>query len=260
MIQSISFIGAGNVAHHFAKAFYASGNTIDTILNHRLRSAKTLSVQVNAQATTSFKRLNEESDLFIIAVPDDAIEDVAKQLKTILPKDIKVVHTSGATSMKVIGQYFEYAGVIWPPQSLSKQKQIKFNTVPVCYGSNHSGFNAELKKLIRQVTPHVQEVTDQQKTALHLAAVFANNFTNHMYTIAHDLCQEHELDFKILYPIISETAQKIIGQQPHQMQTGPAIRDDQSSMKKHLNMLKTSDYKSLYAQISKSIQQYKNKT
>lgn len=258
MIRSISFIGAGNVAHHFAKAFFKAGMTIDTILNRRLSTAKSLAVQVNAQATSSYKKLHKESDLYIIAVPDDAIRHVAEQLASVLKKDARIVHTSGAASIRALDQLFDHGGVIWPPQSLSKKKDIDFSTVPVCYGSSDVHFNAALKKLLVQATPHLQEVDDQQKLALHLAAVFANNFTNHMYSIAYHLCEKHTLDFKMLYPIILETAQKHLGQEPHVMQTGPAIRGDQSSIAKHLDLLEDKNYKSLYKLLTKSIQQYKN--
>ena len=259
MIQSISFIGAGHVATHFAKAFFAAGIQIDSIVNRRLATAKSLAAQVNAVATTSYNKLNKHSDLYIIAVPDDIITDVISQLSNQLDTSAQVIHTSGATSIKLINTHFSNAGVLWPPQSLSKQKDIAFNTVPVCYGATETKMNQALHQLIIKVTPHVQEVSDQQKLALHLAAVFANNFTNHMYSIAYDICLEHNLDFKLLYPIILETSQKIIGEQPHLMQTGPAIRDDQSTIKKHLGLLKShKEYRALYTSISNSIQQYKS--
>lgn len=258
MIQSISFIGAGNVATHFAKAFYTAGIQIDSIVNRRLASAKRLAEEVNAKSTSSFKKLKKESDLYIIAVPDDAIADVIEQLVEQLDRQAKVIHTSGATPIAHIEKHFSHAGVLWPPQSLSKHKEIHFNTVPICFGATTETLKKALHQLVLKVTPYLQEVNDEQKLALHLAAVFANNFTNHMYSIAYDLCQQHDLDFKLLYPIILETSQKIIGQEPHLMQTGPAIRDDQSSMKKHLGLLHSNKaYRALYTSISKSIQQYK---
>lgn len=261
MIQSISFIGAGHVATHFAKAFFAAGIQIDSIVNRRLSTAKSLAVQVKAVATTSYKKLNKNSDLYIVAVPDDVIMDVISQLSNQLDTSAQVIHTSGATSIEFINTHFSNAGVLWPPQSLSKQKDIIFNTVPVCYGARTAKMKKALHQLIVKVTPHIQEVSDQQKLALHLAAVFANNFTNHMYSIAYDLCLQHKLDFKLLYPIILETSQKIIDEQPHLMQTGPAIRDDQSSIKKHLGLLKShKEYRTLYTTISNSIKQYNSNT
>lgn len=261
MIQSISFIGAGNVATHFAKAFYTAGIQIDSIVSRRLATAKKLAAEVKATPTSSFKKLNKESDLYLIAVPDDAIEDVINQLAQQLDSESKVIHTSGATPMTLVNRHFSHAGVLWPPQSLSKHKQIHFSTVPICFGATTIALKKALHQLVIKVTPHVQEVNDKQKLALHLAAVFANNFSNHMYSIAYDLCREHDLDFKLLYPIILETSQKIIGEEPHLMQTGPAIRDDESSMKKHLGLLKSHKaYRALYTSISKSIQQYNSDT
>lgn len=255
MIQSISFIGAGNVSTHFAIALHQAGISIDSILSQRLVSAKKLSKQVEAKATTSYKRLANNSDLYIIAVPDDAIEEVVKSLSSVLKNSAFVVHTSGATPTSIINTCFTNAGVIWPPQSLSKQKKITFSSVPICYGASSEKLDKRLKQLLKKVSHHLQLVNEDQKAALHLAAVFANNFTNHMYHIAYDLCEKHQLDFSLLYPIIAETAQKIIGEKPSDMQTGPAIRDDEKTIKKHKALLKNHiDYKRLYSLISKSIQ------
>lgn len=258
MIQSISFIGAGNVSTHFAKAFFKAGKQIDTILSRRLISAKKLAVQVEANPTTSYKRLSKTSDLYIIAVPDDAIEVVVCALKNVLNEHAFVVHTSGATAISSILTHFKHAGFIWPPQSLSKQKEILFSSVPICYGASFSKGKSLLLRLLKRVSHHLQQHSDDQKLALHLAAVFTNNFTNHMYHIAYDLCEKHKLDFSLLYPIILETAQKVINEQPNKMQTGPAIRDDMITMKKHKALLEQNiDYKKIYSLISKSIQDNK---
>jgi len=258
MIQSISFIGAGNVSTHFAIAFFQAGICIDSILSRRLAPAKKLAQQVDAHPTTSYKRLSQNSDLYIIAVPDDAIQEVVKSLSIVLEDSAFVVHTSGATSTSIVNTYFINTGVIWPPQSLSKQKKIDFSSVPICYGATSENLNKHLKQLLKKVSLHLQLVNEDQKTALHLAAVFANNFTNHMYHIAYDICEKHQLDFSLLYPIILETAQKVIGEKPSDMQTGPAIRDDQKTIKKHKALLKKHiDYKQLYTLISQSIQDQK---
>ena len=255
MIQSISFIGAGNVASHFAKAFFNADIQIDSILSRRLSSAKRLAIPIKAKATTSFNRLSKDSELYIIAVPDDTIEEVIFSLSHVLDHSAFIVHTSGATAMTVIHQRFNNAGIIWPPQSLSKQKDIDFSSVPICCGASDASLNQVLLMLLKKVSIHVQLVNDEQKSALHLAAVFANNFTNHMYHIAYDLCEKNKLDFSLLYPIIKETAQKIINEIPGTVQTGPASRDDVTTMKKHRALLREQKgYKQLYSLISKSIQ------
>jgi len=261
MIKSISFIGAGNVSTHFAKAFYKANIQIDSILSLRLSTAKQLATKVKAKATTSYKRLSKESDLYIIAVPDDMIQNVIHSLQKVLDDSVFIVHTSGATPISVFNHFFKNAGVLWPPQSLSKQKDIDFASVPICYGGLNESTKNVLLHLVKKLSNHFQDVNEKQKLALHLAAVFTNNFSNHMFHIAYKICQQHKLDFSLLSPIILETAQKVIHENPGTMQTGPAVRNDRLTQQKHKALLKgQDDFAKLYSLISKSIQVHKIKS
>ncbi len=252
---SVSFIGAGNIATHYAEALFAVGCEINTILSRRLASAKKLAIKVNATATTSFKKIHADSDFYILAVPDGKIEALTKELSKFVAKESIIIHTSGATDITALSHSFKHAAFAWPPQSISKNKKIDFTHVPICIGATDKKTEKKVLSLFSKITKITHSIHEKQKLALHLAAVFANNFSNHMFQLAYEICEEHQLDFKLLYPILLETPHKAIGQEPKQVQTGPAIRKDMSTIKKHLSLLTNDkDKKKIYRLLSDSIQ------
>lgn len=254
LMCSVSFIGSGNVATHFAKAL-STVCKIDTILSKRFPSAKKLATKVGAKATTSFKKINTESDFYILSVPDGMIKELAKELSQVIASEAVVIHTSGATDIAAISDHFTHAAFAWPPQSMSKNKDIEFTKVPICIGASDKKTERKVIALFSKITTSTHRTNEEQKTALHLAAVFANNFSNHMFQLAYEICEEHKLDFKLLYPILLETSNKVIGQEPRLVQTGPAVRDDLITMKKHLSLLSTDKAKKkIYTLLSDSIQ------
>ena len=252
--MTVSFIGAGNIASHYAKELFEAGCKIDSILSKRLRSAKSLASIVNAHATTSFRNLSRDSNYYILAVPDEIIEKVTIALAEYVNSDAIIIHTSGATELKTILTHFKHAGFAWPPQSISKEKDIDFNKVPICIGATDKKTEKSIIQLMSLITKITYKLDDKQKLALHLAAVFANNFSNHMFQLAYDICKDHKLDFQLLYPILLETSNKVIGNIPNDVQTGPAVRQDLATLQKHLHLLKTdSDKKKIYKLLSESI-------
>jgi len=258
MIRSVSFIGSGNVATHMARALYKNQIEIRSIASRRLRSAKQLAAPLKSKAVKGLSSIDRKSDLYIIAVPDDSIEKLAKSLLNHLGPKKRVVHTSGATPTSILEDRFHKAACVWPLQSLSKDKRIDFRQVPICLKANNKSFQKELKVLFNSIASSVYLISDEQKQALHLASVIANNFSNHMFTLAQTICVNHDLDFDMLHPLILETANKIIDHEPIAMQTGPAIRDDKKTMKLHLKLLgENKEYTKLYKELSKSISRHK---
>lgn len=238
-----------------AMAAHRQEYTIVDIWSRSLANAQYLAKKVEASATDQLQQLHTKADLYIIAVPDDYIEAIAQQLHARLPKRARVIHTSGATSLSVLTPYFSMAGVIWPLQSLSKTKKLNFQKVPLCITSQSATLQKYLTALCQSLSQQVQLINEEQKQILHLAAVFANNFTNHMYSIAHELCSEQQVDFELLQPLITETAAKIKANKPSRMQTGPAVRGDQQSMAAHQKLLQQKqDIHQLYQLISDHIQ------
>ena len=251
-IKHISIIGSGNVATHLGKALTEKGLIIDSIFSRKLSRAKKLATQLSAKPCSNFKQLISDSDLYIIAVSDDAVAEVSDKLIEYASADSIVVHTSGSVTSRVIKS--SKSGVFYPLQSFSINRKLDFKVVPICIYSSDEKVEKLLLALARKLSKSVHKITDDQRSNLHLAAVFSSNFSNHMYHLASEICEETKVDFNILKPLILETAEKIKGSSPHDMQTGPARRNDTSTINKHLKQIaKDKSAKEIYKLISKSI-------
>ncbi|MDF2432042.1 MAG: hypothetical protein JWP44_1673 [Mucilaginibacter sp.] len=230
----ITIIGSGNVATHLAAAFKNAGHRIMQIYSRDMHNAALLAYHVGAEAINDLNSISQETDLFIISVKDDVIVPIAQELA----KHGKlIVHTSGATDLEALLAFTPRAGVFYPLQTLSKNKEVNFLTVPLCIEGAAENITKELEELARSVSNNVYRVNSGQRKILHLAAVFACNFPNYLYGVARELLTAHQMDFELLRPLILETAQKVQDHLPVEVQTGPAIRNDQATMKAHLRML-----------------------
>ena len=243
MIESVGIIGSGNLAWHLAPALYRSGIRISQIISRRIKNAKELAVRVDAQYSASLHNMTRETDLWIIAVPDDAIAGVALSFP-FLPE--RVVHTSGSVDLDVLEGTGFNTGVFYPLQTFSKNRPVDFEKIPVFLESDQEDFLEELANLASRISEKVIEIDSEQRTILHIAAVFACNYTNALYAIAKDLLNENGLKFKWLHPLIKETVQKAIENGPDNAQTGPAIRNDKTTIAKHLELLDNEKYRELY--------------
>ncbi|HMV13735.1 MAG TPA: DUF2520 domain-containing protein [Chitinophagales bacterium] len=238
-IQNISFIGSGNVATHLAKAFAKKGITVKQIYSQSCDNSETLAWQSNSIYTCDLEELDLSVDLLIFAVKDDVIKTLSQYILKKKP-DMKMVHTSGSVGLDV----FENAtntGIFYPLQSFSKTKKIDIEAVPFLITSNNDVFKNELMSLAKLLSDKVYEYTDEQRKHLHIAAVFVNNFSNHLFAIAQNYCEKHQLDYQLLMPLIHETITKIDSILPKDAQTGPARRNDVEIIDKHLTMLKEED-------------------
>jgi len=253
-IHKISIIGAGNVGFHLGKRLFKKGYSIVQVFSRQREKATYLAKKIGADPITDFTKINTETDLFIIAVSDNAIAEVADQLKAIGIENQLVAHTSGATPSTVLQPYFEHFGVFYPLQTFRINSKPDFKTLPICIDAPHKSDLKKLKKIAKRICRNVAQINDQERAILHVAAVFANNFSNHLYTIAEDILARENLSLKLLQPLIQETARKIQNDSPSNVQTGPAIRGDENTLKKHLAFLeKHPQYRSLYLAFSKSI-------
>ena len=248
---SISIIGAGNLATQLGLALYKEGYLIFQVYSRSQKNASVLSKNIKAEAITDLKKLSTDSTIYIIAIKDDAIESVAKQLKL---KDKIVVHTSGSLSIEVLKKSSKNYGVFYPLQTFSKEKQSNFKTIPICIEANNSNTSTTLEYFAKSISGNVKKVNSEQRKKIHLAAVFACNFSNHMYAIAERLLAKDKLSLDLLKPLIEETANKIKENKPSKVQTGPAARNDKKTMAAHLKLLsKEKDLQKIYELISKSI-------
>ena len=199
-------------------------------------------------------KITTDADLYIISVSDDAIELVASQLAEFGLKNKLVVHTSGATPSTILKKYFANYGVFYPLQSFSIDRISNFESIPICIDSSRKGNRILLKKIAEKISPKVFLINDKERARLHLAAVFVNNFTNHLYRIAYELLEEKQIPFELVTPLLLETANKVISHAPKDMQTGPAKRGDLITINRHLNQLKDHpDFAKIYFLLSQAI-------
>lgn len=253
-IQRISFIGAGNVASHLAIKLYQEGFEIVSVLS-RGDSAQRLAAMVQSKAANTIRQfVKSKTDLIIIAINDDNIQPMAHSLSGKIDESTIVVHTSGATS-SISDSKIVNTGVFYPLQSFRKNKPLDFTQIPFLITGNDQETESSLFQLANKLSKNIQVVSDQQRLALHVAAVFANNFTTEMYILAERICQEHSMDFKTLLPLIMETTSRMEDESPKNLMTGPAIRNDKKTIKKHQHLLTSSpEILKIYNNITKIIQ------
>lgn len=246
-------IGSGNLAWQMAIRLKAQKQNILQVYSRKLKNARLLATKIKTKHTSSLNRLDKTADVYLIAVSDDAIEEVAKKIEYLEGKRKLFIHTSGSIAGDVLAPYFKQYAVLWPPQSISKVSKIDFSKVPLCIcAPTHSSRKAQ--KVAKVLSKKTYVINEDQKKALHLACVFANNFSNHMIHLAQSICIKNKLEFKILEPIITETFAKVLELGPVEAQTGPASREDEKAIKAHLKYLsKDKEMKKIYKLISESI-------
>ncbi|RCH56168.1 DUF2520 domain-containing protein [Mucilaginibacter hurinus] len=230
----ITLIGSGNVATHLGAAFTNAGHSIMQVYSPTLQNAVLLAYHVKAAATDNLSDISADTDMFVIAIKDDAIAETAAKLA---PHNKLIVHTSGATGLDVLLSRSPKAGVFYPLQTFSKTREVKFTDVPVCIEGADENIHAVLTELAQSVSNKVYRVNSEQRKILHLAAVFACNFPNYLYNVASQLLAEHGMGFDVIRPLINETAQKVQENIPASVQTGPAVRNDEKTMQGHLHLL-----------------------
>ena len=244
----ITLIGSGNVSQHLIKAF-AKSETIEIVQVFSRKKETLASLIEFEKIVNDFKEL-KEADLYIIAVSDKAISEVSKQLPF---QNRIVVHTSGAASLDVLDSK-NRKGVFYPLQTFSKKKEVDFSIIPICLEAENTFDFRILETVAKSISNAVFPINSDQRKALHVSAVFVNNFTNHLYQIGQEICQEHQVPFEILKPLIHETAEKINTLDPIDAQTGPAKRHDSTTIEAHLEYLTNENQKNIYKLITQSIQ------
>ncbi|MGD1845034.1 MAG: Rossmann-like and DUF2520 domain-containing protein [Salibacteraceae bacterium] len=251
MTPRLSLIGSGNVATHLGKALTAVQVPVQQVLSRNAVQGKALSDTIGADFTTDFSQLHPETELCILAVSDDAVATVAAQLPKL---SCLLVHTSGAVPMQQLATYGARIGVFYPLQTFSKDRTVDFAQLPVCIESAQENDLPLLESLARRLSPKCYQVDSEQRKMLHLAAVFVNNFTNHMYQIGAELLAEARLPMDLLHPLMEETAQKAQTGLPKDWQTGPARRGDERVLKGHEQLLSEHpDFQKIYTLVSQSI-------
>lgn len=247
----VVIIGSGNVAQHLIKVMQIAANV--NLVQVFARNKESVLHLIAEDKITSDYNAIKEADVYIISVSDNAIAEVAENLPF---QNRLVVHTSGTSELSVLDTK-NRKGVFYPLQTFSKSKEIDFSSIPICLEAENGEDFKTLQSLSQNISEKIFAISSEQRKSLHVAAVFVCNFVNHMYTIGNQICEEHNVPFEVLQPLIMETAQKISTLKPEDAQTGPALRNDTKTINKHLEFLQNLDYQELYKLLTQSIQNVK---
>lgn len=246
MVNTV-IIGTGNLAFHLAKIFYNIEEIhVTQICGRQPYLPEGLPSDIDY--CSSYDAILE-ADVYVIAVSDSAITEVSNQLPF---NDRLVIHTSGAVSIEALKNQ-ERCGVFYPLQSFSKNTTVDFKKVPICIEANNSNDQKLLLELGDLISSSVHLLNFKQRLSLHTAAVFANNFTNYLYQLSKEICDQKNVPFEILKPLIEETAQKVKNAHPNEVQTGPAARRDFETIKKHVHSLRDKKHIELYELLTQHI-------
>ncbi len=246
-MMKISIIGAGNVGLNMFETLRKKKDVkLVTLFNRSIE--KILSYRNKVFITNNINEL-KKSDIYIISTKDDSIMKISEKL---IGKDGLIVHTSGSTEMKILSIHKNF-GVFYPLQTFTKEKITDFNKIPICIEANNEINFKILKKLTKISGSKCYQLDSKQRIALHVSAVFACNFTNYLFSIAYDICTSNKIPFDTLFPLIRETLEKIEKNNPSEIQTGPALRKDIITIKKHLNFINSKSSRKIYSILTDEI-------
>ena len=259
--MKISFIGAGNVSWHLSQALENAGHGVEEVFSRNIDNAEDLTKHLyNAQVQQDLNFSKSIAQVFFLCVTDDSMLEVAKQL--VLPEGSMLVHTSGSKSLAELDELLRInsdvsimTGVFYPLQTFTKNFKIDFTEIPICIESNEEAVEKALIDLGQDISDITYMVNSEERRVLHVAAVFACNFTNHLWGIAQEIVKDNDLEFDLLKPLITETFRKAMASDDiFKAQTGPARRGDNKIINQHLLFLKQQpDYQQIYRTLSEGI-------
>ncbi len=244
----VVLLGTGRVSKHLFDAFTSSKDIeVKQVYGRSYKNLKPFSSSVK---TTTQPHEIVAADIYIIAVSDDSISAVSQIVKN---KKGLIVHTSGSTPMNALNNSMN-KGVLYPLQTFSDHRKTELKEVPFCIETEFSKDYDLLEQLAFSISTKVYRIDSEQRQQLHLAAVFVNNFSNHLYYLGDTICNKANISFDILKPLILETAGKIETVTPFEAQTGPARRQDRGTIKRLEGLLSESIQKDIFTLLTKSIE------
>lgn len=253
--MDIVIIGSGNVAAVLGRKFTAAGHKIVQIISRNASAASELAYEWDTESANYMSLINENADVYIIAVSDNALEELVRHLK--LPGKV-VAHTAGSVSKEILKIVTSHYGVFYPLQSLRKEI-TSLPDIPIFFEGSDKTATSTLQKLAQSISYEQATLAGtEDRLKLHVAAVIVSNFTNHLYVLAEKYCQKERINFHQLLPLIEETVQRLKESSPADTMTGPAIRHDQETIQKHIELLKDHpQLQKIYQALTESIQQIK---
>lgn len=250
----IGIIGSGNVAWHLGPALENAGHIVAAVYSRNPKNTKVLLKRLyQAEPLSEPDFSQQEVDLVIMAVRDDVIEEVTGE--AIISGQTILAHTSGSRPLSALG----YAstprtGVFYPLQTFSKSRKVNFEQIPILVEATKPDDQKVLYQLGKTLSNTVEKVDSQARSHLHVSAVFACNFTNHLLTISEQILEKERLSFDLLKPLIAETLSKSLELGPKNSQTGPAVRGDVETLERHMQYLnRNADLAEIYQKLSQHI-------
>lgn len=259
-MKSIVLIGSGNLAEALAEALARTeGIELRQLFGRNASRIAELSARCGIPGTTEATRL-APADLYLLAVSDAAIPQLAADLP--FREGAAVVHTAGGVGIEALPERIARRGVLYPLQTFTQGRQVDFSRIPLFVEGSDEAFARELETLARRIGRTVARADSARRAQLHLAAVFACNFVNHLYALGAEVLRGAGLPFETLAPLIEETAAKAIASgDPARMQTGPAVRGDLTTQQHHRRLLAgRPDLERIYETLSEHIWQTSRKT
>lgn len=248
---TISVVGAGNLGYHLAMALHGAGFRLINIISRTPEKAIELAEHTGAKATTRISERDPEPDIFLVCVSDDQIPEVSSQLTE---TEALVAHTAGSVGMDVLAEHGDRAGVLYPLQTFTRQIPMDYGNIPFMLEAGSEQTLQLLVQLADGISGRYMVLDSESRMQVHVAAVFACNFSNHMSAIAEQLLHDRDLEFSILRPLVEQTMLKIDSASPRDAQTGPAARNDRGTLESHLAMLQDKhEIHELYRLISENI-------
>lgn len=245
-------IGSGNVATVLSQQFKEAGHQILQVFSRQQGHAGQLAEILQCAYTSRREELDKNAEVYLVALSDDALKGLSKELT--LPGKL-VLHTAGAVPKEVLLDVSVNSGVLYPLQSLRKELK-PYPAIPLLTDANQGADRQRITELARSISHQVSEADNNMRLKLHLAAVLVNNFTNHLYVLADTYCRKEGADFSLLLPLIRETAERLSRVAPEDAQTGPAIRSDEATLARHLELIDNyKDIKEVYTLMTQQIRQ-----
>ena len=250
--MKVVWIGAGNLATQLGVALARAGHETLQVFSRTEASASALATRLHCAATNRVEDILAGADVYVFSVKDSVLEELVARIAPRVGEAI-CLHTAGSMPMNLFKGYARRYGVLYPMQTFSKIRAVDFRSIPFFIEANGEEDMMLLKQILRGITEKVYVLPSEKRKYLHLAAVFACNFTNHMYRLSEKLLEEEGIPFEVMLPLIDETAAKVHELSPAKAQTGPAVRYDLNVIDRHLSMLKTERFKEIYRLLSENI-------
>lgn len=249
--RKVVLIGSGNVSTVLGRMIINAGHSVVQVVSRNGAHAQELADTLNTTCTEYLSVINQEADIYIISVSDNALPEVVGNLR--LTGNQLVVHTTGSASMELLADCASRYGILYPLQSMRKEREL-LPVVPLFTDGNTAEVRETLIEFAASLSPFTGVAGDEQRIKLHIAAVLVSNFTNYLYSQANAFCKKEGVPFSHLLPLIEETALRLREAAPEDLQTGPAARKDTSTIEKHLQLLQPyPDLRELYQQLSYAI-------